>query len=129
MPKFNKDFSACEELLVGLRKLVGPYPDAQEYTMVHHPAFRVAKKPFVVVGLGKEKRVQLSVNLGHMEQAELLTDPRFIKTPYMGHNGWVTLGFEDTDWQEIEELLEASYRRVCGKRRNAKLDAVLGVQD
>ncbi len=117
-----KNFDSAQELLSKLRQFCATLPDAQEYTMVHHPAFRVLKKPFVVVGLGKEKEPQFSVNLGLMEQAELLEDERFQRTPYMGHNGWVTLGQANTTWEEVYELVEASYRRVAGKRRLEKWD-------
>ena len=112
-----------EDLLDRLRELSKTLPGAEEYVMVHHPAFRVRKKPFVVVGLRKVDKPIFSINLGRMEQADLLEDERFHKTPYMGHNGWVSLALPDTTWQELEDLVRASYRRVAGKRLLDQLDA------
>jgi hypothetical protein len=43
---------------------------------------------------------------------------------YLGGYGWIGLDLtEDTDWDEISELLDASYRRTAGPRRVALLDA------
>lgn len=83
--------------------------------MVHHPAFRVAKKPFAVLGM-KRSDETLSVNLGLMEQSELLGDARFSRTPYIGQHGWVTVKRSALTNSELWELLEASWRRVAQKR-------------
>lgn len=47
------------ELLGLLRRLCAKLPGAEEYVMVHHPAFRVGKKPFAIETLVVEsyKRV------------------------------------------------------------------------
>ena len=100
-----------------LRQLCAGLPGAEEYTMVHHPAFRVRKKPFVIVGL----KGDLAVNLGRMEQAELLRDPRFTRTPYIGQHGWVTLSLDGADWSEITELVTDSWRRVATKKQLQEL--------
>ncbi len=121
--------AAEEQLLERLREICKTLPGAEEYVMVHHPAFRVRKKPFVVVGLGKENQTLFSVNLGRMEQVDLLEDERFHRTPYMGHNGWVSLALSDSTWDEVEELVIASYRRVAGKRLLDKLDFPVGRRD
>jgi hypothetical protein len=69
-----------DDLLEKLRELSRTLPGAEEYVMVHHPAFRVRKKPYVVVGLRRQDKAVFSVNLGRMEQADLLEDERFHKT-------------------------------------------------
>lgn len=117
--------SELEQLLAVVRDLCAKLPAAEEYVMVHHPAFRLGKKPFVVVGmqLGEGERGTVSVNLGHDMQHELLADARFVKTPYMGHNGWVTIAQAALKKGELAALLEASYRRVAGKKQLAALDA------
>ncbi|MEW6279144.1 MAG: MmcQ/YjbR family DNA-binding protein [Candidatus Eremiobacterota bacterium] len=113
---------ASEELLSGLRSLCQELPQAEEYVMVHHPAFRAGKKPFVVVGMNSGPT--LSVNLGLVEQAELLQDdPRFSRTPYIGQHGWVSMAYADTDWEEITGLVTASYRRVATRRMLRELDS------
>jgi hypothetical protein len=43
---------------------------------------------------------------------------------YLGPSGWIGVDLaDDTDWAEIGELLDASYRRTAGRRRVAALDA------
>jgi predicted DNA-binding protein (MmcQ/YjbR family) len=103
------------KLLEELRALVRPLPGAEEYIMVHHPAFRVGKKPFVILGK-RGTQEALSVNLGKMEQAELISDERFERTPYIGQHGWVTVKRNTLSDQELWELVEESWRRVAQKR-------------
>jgi predicted DNA-binding protein (MmcQ/YjbR family) len=104
-------------LVEDLRVLCSGFPGAEEYVMVHHPAFRAGKKPFVVVGVGTaDREPTLSINLGHLEQGELLEDPRFTRTPYIGQHGWVTIHRRDAEWDEIAGLVEGSWRRVATKK-------------
>ena len=105
------------DVLEGLRPICLALPGAEEYVMVHHPAFRVAKKPFVIVGQQQE----VSVNLGLFAQADLLQDGRFSRTPYLGQHGWVTIARKDWDWPELSELIMASWRRVASKKLLALL--------
>ena len=43
---------------------------------------------------------------------------------YLGVSGWVAFHLDDdTDWDEILELLETSYRLTAGVRRVKRLDA------
>ena len=57
------------------------------------------------------------------ERPALVDDPRFYVPPYWGASGWLALDFTAAaiDWQEVAELLEASYRQVALKRMLAKL--------
>ena len=52
------------------------------------------------------------------ERPALLDDGRFYLRPYWGPSGWVGLDFTaaPVDWQEVAELMEASYRQVALKR-------------
>ncbi len=91
--------------------------------MVHHPAFRVGKKPFAIVGSGvADQEPLLSVNLGPMEQSELLQDARFTRTPYLGRHGWVSVHLSVIERPEMGELVLASWRRVAGKQALAQFD-------
>ena len=103
-----------------VRKLCASLPDAEEYVMVHHPAFRVSKKPFLIIGMNRGATV--SVNLGGEVQGDLLQDPRFSRTSYIGQHGWVTVALRELKAAELAELVEQSFRRVAGKRRVAALD-------
>ncbi len=61
------------------------------------------------------------------ERPALQEDPRCFLPAYLGPYGWLGLDLDDdTDWAEVAELLEVSYRRTAGKRRVAELDARSG---
>lgn len=46
-------------VLGALRELSSRLPGGEEYVMVHHPAFRVGKKPFVVAGMNQAPTVSM----------------------------------------------------------------------
>jgi predicted DNA-binding protein (MmcQ/YjbR family) len=108
------------KMLQKARKLCAALPDAEEYVMVHHPAFRVGKKPFLILGM--KQAPTLSVNLGIEAQEDLLEDPRFETTPYIGQHGWVSVMAGDLTDSELTQLVEQSWRRIAGKRRLAARD-------
>lgn len=113
-------------LVETLREICSGLPGAEEYTMVHHPAFRVGKKPFVIAGLGGAgKEPIVSVNLGPLEQSELLQDARFARTPYLGRHRWVSIHLSVLEHLEMQEFIAASWRRVAGKRALAQLEGGL----
>jgi hypothetical protein len=57
----------------------------------------------------------------------LVDDPRCYLPAYLAPSGWIGIDLsDDTDWNEIAELLDASYRRTAGRRRVARLDAATG---
>src|SRR4051812_17245825 len=111
MPKQHAN--AEQRLVTVLRQICAQLPAAEEYVMVHHPAFRVGKKPFVIAGLrSTEKGVGLSINLGPELQHQLLDDARFSKTPYIGRHGWVTIAHDDVQQDELVALVRESFLRV-----------------
>ena len=59
------------------------------------------------------------------EREALLGDDRCYVPAYLGAYGWIGIDLaDDTDWNEINELLDASYRRTAGRRRVAVLDGL-----
>lgn len=113
-----------QAVLEEVRALCARLPAAEEYVMVHHPAFRVGKKPFVIVGMEEAKMgATLSVNLGHDMQAQLLGDARFARTPYIGQHGWVTIARRALRKNELAPLVLGSYRRVAGKKHLKALES------
>ena len=116
--------STLQQMLAELRTLCASLPGAEEYVMVHHPAFRVGKKPFLIVGM-KERDLgpTLSINLGRDEQAMLLSDERFVRTRYIGQHGWVTICYEKLDFAEATTLIIDSWRRIAGKRYLAAFES------
>jgi hypothetical protein len=58
------------------------------------------------------------------ERAALLEEDRCYIPAYLGAYGWIGVDLaNDTDWDEVDELLNASYRRTAGPRRVAVLDS------
>ena len=57
------------------------------------------------------------------ERQALEEDSRFFVPAYLGAYGWLGLLLDDaTDWTEVAELLDASYRQIAPKRAIAELD-------
>lgn len=106
-----------ERVVDRLRQLCAQLPGAQEYVMVHHPAFRVGKKPFLIAGMNSHLGAPtVSVNLGKDAQPDLLDDSRFSKTPYIGQHGWVTADFSNLGEDELRNLVDESWKRVATKK-------------
>ena len=115
-----------------LRALCLAYPGAEEHLSHGRPTFR-AGKIFAVFG-GSEKlrpgeqRQVPSALIFKAEEAEtpaLDEDGRFFVPAYFGPSGWRALDLADagTDWAEVAELIDASYRLVAPRRAVAELDA------
>lgn len=116
------DSPGLRQLLERLRDISAQLPAAEEYVMVHHPAFRVGKKPFAIAGMEAEtKGATLSINLGPDAQMQLLDDGRFSKTPYIGQHGWVTITHKQIEDSELEALVVESWRRVANGKQRAQL--------
>lgn len=59
-----------------------------------------------------------------IERAALIEDDRFFKPAYLAPAGWLGIDLDaQTDWDEIAELIDASYRLTAPKRAIAALDA------
>src|ERR1700742_4399292 len=112
------DNPAVRKTLAALRPICAQLPGAEEYVMVHHPAFRVGKKPFVVAGIHADRTgTALSINLGREAQPMLLSDGRLEKTPYIGQHGWVSIRYGALRAGELESLVTESWRRVATRKQ------------
>lgn len=117
------------ELLSVLRRVCAKLPGAEEYVMVHHPAFRVGKKPFAIAGMDEATLgATLSINLGIEAQHHLLDDARFTRTRYIGQHGWVTVTGKKLKKGELETLVVESYKRVANKKQLAALAGTAGAR-
>ena len=122
-------FDDDDPILARVRELTLAFPDAAEKISHGHPAF-FTTKVFAYYG-GSVKRDgewirhehALMVLIDPDEREAMLEQDRCFLPAYLGPSGWlgVDLG-ADTDWDEIAELLDASYRRTAGVRRVAALD-------
>ena len=114
-----------DEALRRIRDIALAYPDAHEVSVWGRQTFRVGKKIFVVAGASLVDPDSIVFKPEPEERLAQLQDPRFFVPPYFGPGGWMALhvGPIDTDWTEVAELVDTSYRRVALKRQIAVLDA------
>ncbi|WP_249998014.1 MmcQ/YjbR family DNA-binding protein [Actinoplanes sp. M2I2] len=122
-------FDESDPVLARVRKLALAFPDAAEKVSHGIPAF-FTTKVFAYYGGsvkvdGEYRRHDRSVLvlLEPDERTALEDDPRCYVPAYLGPSGWIGVDLaEGADWDEIGELLDASYRRTAGPRRVARLD-------
>lgn len=97
-----------------LRALCFTLPQVVEVESHGHPTFKVGKKSFAVYGIYAPSlafRADLSMH------GRLAEDERFYPTPYMAKQGWLSIRLdEQTDWAEIQSLLEHSYLQAAGPK-------------
>ena len=118
------DSKELRALVSELQRICARLPAAEQYVMVHHPAFRVGKKPFVVAGIERAKKgATFSVNLGREVQPQLLDDARFTRTPYIGQHGWVTSTHGQVPAAELRALVIESWKRVANGKQLAAFAA------
>jgi predicted DNA-binding protein (MmcQ/YjbR family) len=119
------DDASAEAVVLALQQICTKLPDAEQYVMVHHPAFRVGKKPFVIGGMVQgQVGPSVTINLGKDMQHQLLDDERFSRTPYIGQHGWVTIPLAKLKKNELKTLVLESYRRIANKKQLAALASV-----
>ncbi|MFF5173369.1 MmcQ/YjbR family DNA-binding protein [Micromonospora sp. NPDC000089] len=123
-------FDDADPILARLRALALAFPDAAEKISHGHPAFYTTKVfayyggSVKVDGALRRHEHALLVLVDPDERAALLEDDRCFPPAYLGPSGWIGVDLTgDTDWDEVAELLDASYRRTAGSRRVARLDA------
>ena len=99
-------------------------PEAYEEPFGGHsaPAFRVNKKLFAMTS-EDGTRLELKAAPG-VQQALIGSNPECFYVPkYIGHAGWVGVQLQFvSDWEEIAELIEESYRLIAPKRCVKLLD-------
>lgn len=113
-----------DDSLERLRAICLALPEAIEKEAWGDPTFRVRDKIFAMPKQG-DGRVSLWCKAQPGVQEMLVdADPeRFFVPPYVGHNGWIGMRLDrDVDWDEVADLVEASYRMTATKRLTALLD-------
>jgi hypothetical protein len=123
-------FDQADPLLARLRGLALALPDAAEKISHGHPAFFTTKVfayyggSVKVDGAYQQHEQSVLVLVAPDEREALLEDDRCYVPAYLGASGWIGLDLaDDTDWAEVEELLDAAYRRTAGPRRVTALDS------
>lgn len=114
-----------------LRQIALAFPEAAEKESHGRPVF-FTQKVFVMYGASvkgdHQSRVwdqSVVIKPDEEERRALLEDERFFAPAYVGASGWVGLDLRAAtpDWEEVRELVDASYRNTAPKRLVAELDA------
>ena len=118
-----------DPVLARVRTVALALPDAAEKVSHGIPAFYTTKVfayygGSVKTGDGHHRHDRSVLVLADpAERPALLDDPRFFHPMYLGVSGWIGLVLDDdTDWDEVAELVETSYRLTAGVRRVRLLD-------
>ena len=122
-------FSPDDPLLARVRRIALALPEADEKVSHGRPAFFTLK---VFCYFGGSVRVDgewvahdaaIMVRPDPDDEPALRQDPRFWVPAYLGPSGWLGVDLTaDTDWQEVAELIDASYRVTAPRRLVTQLD-------
>jgi hypothetical protein len=108
-----------------LREVCLALPEAVERETWGHATFRVREKIFAMTGEDDDGAVSVRCKARPGVQGMLVgAEPgRFFVPAYVGHKGWIGIRLSDeTDWDELADLVEESYRMTAPKRLAALLD-------
>lgn len=123
-------FDDDDPFLERIRRIAGALPATAEKISHGRPAF-FTKKVFAYYG-GSLKVDGDWVQHPHAvmvlpdpgDRPALIEDVRTFVPAYLGPSGWIGVDLDDrTDWTEVAELLDASFRLTAPKRTIAELDA------
>ena len=117
-------FDEPDAALDRLRAVCLAFPEAVEVLAWGRPTFRAGKKIFVTAGASMDRPHSMVFKPDPDERRALVQNDRFFIPPYYGPAGWLAIDFDAplTDWVELAELVETSYRQVALKRQLVQLD-------
>lgn len=101
-----------------LRRICLSMPDVAEVQAWGDPTFRVRNKIFAMHKIGRGRISVWCKALPGAQQLLVAKAPdRFFVPPYVGHHGWIGIRLDvDVKWEELERLVEMSYRLTAPKR-------------
>jgi predicted DNA-binding protein (MmcQ/YjbR family) len=123
-------FDDHDPFLRRVRRLAADLPNTAEKVSHGRPAF-FTKKVFAYYGGSLKVDEQwvehphsLVVQPDENDRRALLEEDRTYVPAYLGPSGWIGVDLDDdTDWTEVAELLDASYRLTAPARDVDELDA------
>ena len=123
-------FDEADPLLARVRGIALALPGADEKVSHGRPAFFTQK---VFCYFGGSQRIDgdwaahdaaIMVLPDPADAPALRQDDRFWVPAYLGPSGWLGLDLDETtDWNEIAELIDASYRVTASAQLLRELDA------
>ncbi len=93
-----------------------------------HAAFRVREKIFAYYLLHHHNDGRIAIwckGQPGIQQSLVGSHPdRFFVPPYVGPKGWIGIRLDGVsiDWEEVEDLVEMSYRKTATKAQIARLE-------
>jgi predicted DNA-binding protein (MmcQ/YjbR family) len=120
-----RTYSERDPHLAELRKAALSLPESAEVEAWGRPTFRAGKKMFAMFVHQDGHGFAVAFKPDAEDRPALVADGRrFYSPPYLGPGGWLALDLDaaPVDWDEVAELLEASYRQVALKRMLKSLD-------
>ena len=114
-----------DPLVERVRAMCMSYPDAAETTSWGRPTFKAGKKIFVVMSSSMDRPYSIVFKPDADERPALVQDARFFIPPYWGPSGWLGIDIDGpaTDWTELSELIDTSFRQVALQRQLRALDS------
>jgi predicted DNA-binding protein (MmcQ/YjbR family) len=108
-----------------LREICLAFPEAAERETWGQATFRVREKIFAMAGdHGGDSSMTCKARPGLQAVLVGSAPSRFYVPPYVGPKGWIGVYLNDgTDWDELADFIEESYRMTAPKRLAAQLDA------
>ena len=99
-----------------MRRICLALPEATETMTWGQPHFRVRGKIFAGFGdHGGTFTIGFKLEREHSDAA--IQDPRFVRAPYVGAHGWISMDVKGVrDWNEVRALVLESYRLIAPKR-------------
>ena len=115
-------------LVERVRAICLAFPESSEVEAWGRPSFRVGTKIFVLAGAGMEHPFSIVFKPGPDEAGSYLADARFFAPRYWGARGWLATHIDEptTDWTELAEIIDTSYRQVALVRQIKALDLAGG---
>jgi hypothetical protein len=122
-------FDDDDPLLALVREMALVFPGADEKVSHGRPAFFTTKVfayyggSLKVDGEWVQHPQSIVVQPDAGDRPALLQDPRVYVPAYLGPSGWIGLDVaEEGDWDEVAELLDASFRLTAPRRLVSELD-------
>jgi len=122
-------FEDDDPLLARVRSIALALAEADEKISHGRPAFFTQKVFCYFGGSVRDDQEWIAHDAAIMvrpdpaDEPALRQDPRFWVPAYLGPSGWLGIDLDDdTDWQEIAELIDASYRVTAPQRLVRELD-------
>ena len=109
-----------------LRQFCLMLPETTEIDGLGRPTFRTGARAFAIfdlLGTGPTVCVKLDLR----RQGELIRREGFSREPDTGEHGWTVVVLDGpVDWDEADELVVDSYRRIAPPESVAQLDGLIG---